>query len=121
MGKKKRAAGPTFWKVSVIESANVSFRPNFCQASRPAERARATTKFTGKNIGEKTGKLIAFGAAFTRFAAHILRLHQGARGPNLHAPIVSHPRTFPHFVPAADCVRASPRLKYPLPASVTLD
>jgi hypothetical protein len=36
MGKKKRAAGPTFLKVSVIESDNVAFRPKFCQAPRPA-------------------------------------------------------------------------------------
>ena len=41
MGQKKRAAGPTFWKVSVVELENLFVGGKTCQALRPAEKAAA--------------------------------------------------------------------------------
>ena len=52
MGKKKRAAGPTFLKVSVLESGRVAFRPNFCQARRPVA-AIQRGEFPGKNANRR--------------------------------------------------------------------
>lgn len=37
MGKKKRAAGPTSWKVSVVELENLFARGKTCQARCPGE------------------------------------------------------------------------------------
>jgi hypothetical protein len=37
MGQKKRAAGPTSWKVSVVELENLFVAGKSCQALRPVE------------------------------------------------------------------------------------
>lgn len=47
MGKKKRAAGPTFLKVRVVELLNVSGGVKFCQAPRSRRPPR---KLAGTRI-----------------------------------------------------------------------